>query len=209
MSEDYTIKTGSNSVKFEVNTDNTGYNYYLIPVKFGQMYTIAINSEVKYEMACILYNDIFISATPESLVKESYKCFGGSRFNSPIVYSTDFSCAKDLWRKERDLRLLIKLPSEVDSSIVVLEGNYSPCSNVIDGSLVTNFIYNEENLPESYFSKNSLLALDDKNSYPFADKLIQYLLGHVINKTDPISDNIKRVQDIIYRDSNLEGYYGI
>ena len=49
-------------------------------------------------------------------------------------------------------------------------------------------------LDEMLISKLSLLQLNDNNSYPFSDVLIEYLLSNVIDSADEISDNIKRIQ---------------
>lgn len=42
-----------------------------------------------------------------------------------------------------------------------------------------------------------LLMFNTGESYPFADRLIEYLTGAVITNQDPLSDNVKRIQKII------------
>jgi hypothetical protein len=46
-------------------------------------------------------------------------------------------------------------------------------------------------------SKLQLLALNTGISYPFADRLIEYLVANVILPNDPTPDNIKRLQKVM------------
>lgn len=199
----------SSRIKFNLDTSDKNFNYYIIPVKFNQVYTIAIDAEIKYELACIFYNKIFLNTTPDDLVVESYKQIGGSKFTKPYIYSTKFNCASKYWRLENNLMLVLKLPKEIDSSITILEGNYMPCSNVVDNSFISDFIYDDDNIPKNFYGKNSLLQYNNKISYPFADRLIEYLTGNAITNLDEFSANIKRVQDSIYKYGFIKGYYGI
>jgi hypothetical protein len=52
-------------------------------------------------------------------------------------------------------------------------------------------------------SKLQLLFLNTGESYPFADRLVEYLCDSVITPIDEISDNIKRAQKVM----NNNGYY--
>ena len=200
----------SSDYRFKINTDDNNYNYYLVPVKFDQTYTIALSSNIKYDLACILYNDTFISATPEELIKESYMHVDGSLFTEPFTYSTKWGCTKDLelWRKEKDLMLLIKLPKLIDTSIVILEGNYTACSNIVDGGLYGEMITNVGEGANKYFSKLSLLSVNDKLNHPLASRLIEYLLGQAITNIDHISRNIEYVQNMVYKEG-MKGFYGV
>ncbi len=67
---------------------------------------------------------------------------------------------------------------------------------------------------KEYLSKLQLLFVNDGTSYPFADKLVGYLLGNVITPIDNISDNIRRLQktfinrnDNDYRYAKVVGEY--
>ena len=63
--------------------------------------------------------------------------------------------------------------------------------------------YNESTLPElnlrefKPISKLQLLALNTGISYPFADRLIEYLVSNVILPNDTTPDNIKRLQKVM------------
>lgn len=198
----------NNVTTFTINTDDT-YKYYSIPVKFDQSYTIAVECESKFEVACILYNDISLSSIQDILVGESYATIDGSKFNNPFIYSTNFNCAKDIWMKEKDLRLILKMPSNFNSSITVLEGNFLPSSNIVDGSFITTLKEDDTKGSNIYYSKNSLLYINDGEVRPFADRLVEYLLGNAITNLDYISENIRRIQDEVYLGNKFKGYYGI
>ena len=47
---------------------------------------------------------------------------------------------------------------------------------------------------ELFIGNLSLLQLNDGNTYPFSDRLIEYLLWNVITSVDDIGQNIERVQ---------------
>jgi hypothetical protein len=59
-------------------------------------------------------------------------------------------------------------------------------------------------------SKLQLLAFNTGESYPFADRLVEYLSGSAITPIDPIVDNIKRVQRVMKQNRNyfkIEGLW--
>lgn len=205
----YSLKF-DDSFTLNIDTDNSNYNYYIVPIKFNKVYTIAIDSSIKWEMVSVLYSNIFIDNVPESLVKESYKVVSGSKFTNPFLYSTHFKCASECWQKEKSLVLLLKIPSEVKSSIVILEGNFTSSTNVIDGSQINTPVFDDEAKDTliNYNSKNSLLLANLGTSYPFSDRLVEYLLGNAITPNDQFMSNIGRVQGIVYEGS-INGYYGI
>ena len=209
--------------RFKIDTDKNDFEYYIVPVKFDKTYTMAMNINSGYEMACILYGDIFVSNTPDELIKQSYTHINGSTFSNPYTYSTKFNCTKDLelWKREKDLKLILKLPKNINTSIVILEGDYAQSGNVLDGCLFTKTIGNMQkttiednslskwkNIPKYYPSKLSLLDIDDKVSHPFADKLIEYLLRNAITSDEFISQNIEYVQEMVYP-KGIQGFYGL
>jgi len=201
-------KTGN---YFRINTEDKRYNYYIVPIKFDEEYTIAIDSPTPYEICGLLYLGDEVTEMSTKLIKETYKVINGSTFSSPYVYKLDVD-SDNYWEWEKYLKLLIKLPKVVDSSIVVLEGNYLTDSSVIGGVLTPKKYYFQPAAKEEEINpatKLSLLRINDKVSYPFADRLVEYLLGNVITKLDKIEGNINRVQDIVYDDSIFMGFYGI
>lgn len=205
----------SNNFTLNIDTDNVNFNYYILPIKFNKTYTIAVDSEIKWELVALIYSSIFVEGTPSSLVSESYRTISGSKFVNPFVYSTNFECAKDCWSKEKNLVLLLKIPTDVKSSITILEGDYTNYTSVVDGTQVNELIYDDEMFSKSsnyddmmYDSKCSLLSSNLEVSYPFADRLIEYLLGNVITPMDEFQKNVGRVQEDVYG-GVIKGYYGI
>lgn len=223
---------------FMVNTSNSSYKYYIVPIKFDAEYNIAIESNVPYEICAMFYTGSQKLKISNELVKETYKRISSSSFSAPYKFKV---AGDDTYKEfpttrphpgdelrytdyEDTLRLLIKLPKSVNSSIVVLEGNISGSQSYM-GKIPTRMVYNEEEFIKDkngelvhrqdykdipFNSALSLLAINDGESYPFADRLVEYLLRHAINNTEMLQYNVGRVQDTIYKnDIKFKGYYDI
>lgn len=138
----------------------------------------------------------------------------------PIFYNADDKIIRsEIATRESELKLFIKVPTTNTSSIVVLEGDYRNFNDslytinntigwqYISNSTIANFetkkTYKESKLPDlnsrefKPISKLQLLALNTGISYPFADRLIEYLVANVILPNDPTPDNIKRLQKVM------------
>ena len=241
----------SDTHTLQLNSLESNYTYYMVPVKFNKTYTIAIDSPVPYEMMCVVYTNNFMDDTTKStdldnLVKDTYKSIKGSNYKHPFLYSTVTDLAANLWDKEKHLYLLLKLPNIIDSSITILEGTFDKFVTV-DNVLVSDFklgayvvadndmyiwghkltnrvpmrtkeeqdskatvVKNEHyGVYNNYPTRLSLLEVNDKKSYPFADRLVEYLVGSAVTELDTIPNNILRVQYALYGDSKFNGYYGI
>lgn len=151
----------------------------------------------------------------------TYKKYNLLKFNQPQLYTLlDISRFKDqeletiLKKYEDNLKMFIKLPVENTSSIVVLEGNYvsfNDYSYVIKNTQTSenNFFVREQNKSvlnnehandyenETFVTNLQLLRMNTGDSYPFADRLIEYLVGNSITNQENILDNIKRVQKVM------------
>lgn len=234
---------GNSNLSNKYHTKET-FKVLQIPIKFNKKYTIAIDcdSQVLIAPAFInngrllelnfggyklnltnAYNKIFeynhlmfnkpicidIDNTDETLVVNNY---------SEISYVSDINPTMcELFQKyERDLYLLIQIPTENNSSVVVLEGNYT--------NLDENKHFNIECLCDDsmeYPSKDfldrillsnlSLIQLDDNTRYPFADRLVEYLLWNVIDENEEIGENVNKVQDKlnVNTDNNVNHVKGV
>lgn len=135
------------------------------------------------------------------------------------INDTNKILRSELAVRENELKLFIKVPATNTSSIAVLAGNYCNYNDYIytasktkgwqyqANSTVANFETNktckESTLPDinvrefKPISKLQLLALNTGMSYPFADRLIEYLVANVIVPNDATPDNIKRLQRVM------------
>lgn len=134
----------------------------------------------------------------------------------------------DLTDKEKDLKLFIKVPVSCRSSITILEGdfrnfndvNYAPIAGTWkyrNNHCVLNFNtlnkgdkVNLNDYPFKPISQIQLLAFNTGESYPFADRLIEYLSGSAITSIDEIPDNIKRIQRVMRQNGHhfqIEGLW--
>lgn len=120
----------------------------------------------------------------------------------------------ELAQNECDLKLFIKVPVNNTSTIVVLEGNYIGWNDrsetwvernnkkyfeVKSNKSVLNldFINNDTKL--NLISPLQLLQFNTNEQHPFADRLIEYLIGNVISNTEEeIYDNVRRAQKALY-----------
>lgn len=201
-----------------LSTDDKNYKIYMIPAKLDRKYTIAIDCNSNVEICCGLYSNHQVAPDEKDiknvqfyniLLKNTYTKYNSLKFNQPIVFDKliDNSIANEyIVSRETSLKMFIKLPIENDSSITILEGDYSSYNNEFNVGDVTrnstnhsviNFEYEEAVSNFEPITDLQLLELNTGESYPFADRLIEYLLGNTINKTEYIRDNILRVQQVM------------
>lgn len=238
---EFPLNKGSdvNSYKVKFNTDqsfeSTLYKYYMVPVKLFQKYTITLQSEAAVEVCCCIYGAAQNTSEKfKDLPKLTYQCFSDIQFSQPKVYSKVVELSKVLTKDEflevaqyeHDLKLILKVPANTVSSIVILEGDYANCndslytkkdygkntlgdlailaSEVTEARALNNHLVINLDSPEAIDLLNTklitplqLLRLNTGESYPFADRLLEYLVGNAITLNDEIEDNILRVKTVI------------
>ena len=201
------FNTGTYDVSF--NTDQsfntTLYKYYMVPVKFFKDYTIAIESEADVEVCCCIYGAYQnTEAQFKDIPSLTYQCISAGQFSRPVLYSKiknlnsllTKDSAIELAQFEDDLKLILKIPATTSSSIVILEGNY------INFTRTNKTIINLESeeaiewLSDKLSTPLQLLRLNTGESYPFADRLVEYLLGNAITLNEEIEDNIIRLKTV-------------
>ena len=190
------------------------YKVMAIPIKFNKTYTIAIDCPLPYYIMPMLYGNkglIFLNDHNKQSFVNGWstlaKKIKGSRFNTPYTYSLnvydippqfnvdgadEHKVAETYMSYENFLYLIIQLPITNDSSVVVLEGDYTNLkSNKI---FQLNAVENTKQLNSLLLSELSLLRVSDKNTYAFSDRLIEYLLLNPITNADDITLNVERIQ---------------
>lgn len=214
------FKYVSNNINFNTSDDN--YVLYMIPIKFNQKYLVGINSNLQYECILGFYDDsnnqLFTKFETEEIenkfknfIDKTYKQISSSTLLNPISISTDYNLfelnsqgglyVEDsllgdiLYSHEKDLKLFIKLPINVNTAIVVIESQLDSYDNNNPTIVFGNEVIDDINKEKIYTSKYQLLNTLSADSYPFADRLIEYLLDSAIVPTDEIWKNIARVQD--------------
>lgn len=196
---------------FEIDTANQNFIYYLVPVKLNQTYTVALESVLKYEYCLCLYNNSLVNSDfNNKLMQDTRVSKSGSSFKQPYLISTKLSSAlaNEIWRREKDLHLLIKLPTSVKSTITILEGVYN--TSVVGSKVPSKLITDSDELEIPMLSKLSLLSVNNTHSRPFADRLVEYLFGHAITSQETISENIQMVQNLAYKDIGyIKGWSGV
>lgn len=171
-----------------------------VPIKFGTSYSIAIDCPSQVLMrACIHDKSGFIEETrlpvedPSSNITslittlaDSGRVYSNLRFDSPVNFRIETSSTSAAML-QHNLYLIIQLPSNNDSSIVVLE-NFNVSSGVR---------CDENSIRQPEFFNASLLRMNTHTSYAFSDRLIEYLLEGVVSETDLISQNTAMVQTLV------------
>jgi len=209
----YNLEISENE-RFDLITTDQHYDYYIIPVTFNTEYTIAIDSPRPFEMCTLIYTGSELLDISEELIKKTYIRKAGSKYTSPFIFKTINSADYDYWKYEDYFKLLLKLPKGINSSITILEGNYLSCTSIQTGALTGDYIVNDQFFDRASVqitppTKLSLLEVNDGISYPFADRIVEYLLENAITNNEWIDGNIQRVQDIIYKNKSFKGIYGL
>lgn len=207
-----------------VQGDNSAYKVAMVPIKFNRKYTIAADSSSVVMVAPIYQeNNQLIPAWSGSIsfdltedlcsrneyvnVRKELSCSFKRPFTVEIQNRDEDRNATVHQRNEKYLYLLIQFMSTVDTTLVVLEGDYTnlSCNEIYNfqqyvdvdhgGEIVTeeNHISSVE-LDKMMLSDIDLLQFSNKEQRPFSNRLIEFLLNNVITPRDEVSLDIKLAQ---------------
>ncbi len=225
------------------NVADTNYKIYIVPVKLFKSYTIAIDSAQPIEMCCGFYTTKLETDWPKvakDFMVKTYIRQSTTRFNQPFLYTAlqdiapdvlpEFPTSEDIKNHlearqflseiapyESTLKLFIKVPKDVSSSITILEGDYVNWNDFVaqvttaeDASVYSrsklNVLYNRTILPnEAIFSEDipelitplHLLKLNTGSHIPFSDRLLEYLLdGCITGGDNEVRENVLMAQTL-------------
>lgn len=224
VAEDFHLALSGSSLEVVEGTTG-GYKTYMVPIKFGKEYTIAIDSSFPVRVYPVLYRnglmrDPVTNQFIHNVFKDSYIQKSGTQFIDPFVYKLDPKQCYETYNNvhinkyssvhpmERFLYLCIQVPSVNSSTLAVLEGNYTgrAVSMISDISGVYSTQTNNLEFSELTSAHLSLLSTNDGQHHLFADRLVEYLLNNTIDPRDTNTTNVERVQRAVgYRTD----YYGI
>lgn len=143
-------------------------------------------------------------------------------FIEQLLTSTgiDSNTLIELAQNETDLKLFLKVPVTNNSTIVILEGDYLGWNDSIwnmsakQEKCVNKSVINID-INAKLYDLNTLklrtplqlLQLNTKEQHPFADRLIEYLIGNAIAKSETeIYDNIRRAQKALASNYSANNY---
>ena len=164
-----------------------------IPVKFGETYSIFVDCGTEVEIMCGFYgNKGYISPTQTPAVEikteNKYVSLKYTSFRDGFTYTTP-KPEKSTYPYTRFFKMFIQLPLNTESSIVVLEGDYTTKDTAAIDTFPTKVRQNQ-----TLLSDLSLNQIAGTVSYAFSDRLIEYLTYNVITSEETITQNISRVQ---------------
>lgn len=236
-----TVKNASISFSYkdrtvDFSTSDVSSDIYCVPVRFGEKYTIGINSPTPIEVVAVFYKNgrLIDNVGSDSLFSSTYNMERSISIQNPVVYDKLFNYVpndREL-QNEECLCLLIKVSSTNNSSVVVLEGDFTS-SNKVD--LETNkllgslFKYKASKIkvegdkareivdtkttwfgPRDFKSKLELLSYKNTTSNKLlATRLVEYLSENVITQMSEGYD-IKKIQKELIRRGLVDSdYFGI
>lgn len=194
-----------------INTKSVAMKCALVPVKLNKTYTICLDSTSGFYIAPVFLNAGSLITFGEgdqsqdltqSICKKQYNSisyFPSSSFNRPLSYSFNLSSMSDTDLKmfksyETYLYMILQIPATNDSTIVVLEGDYTTSgnTNIFSVEGIEELQYYQ--LDQLMLSKLTLLQMNIKEQIPYSPRLIEYLLQNVITANDDFWKDIYIVQ---------------
>ena len=172
--------------------DASAYKVVAVPVKFDTTYTIAVESHSPVSIRGIIYNkhDGMIKEYKEypelsdvtyysDYLNHTFMNIPSAKFTEPFTYSIKLATAgsgiqqfekklADLYSRHNDLYMMIQLPKNTTSSIVVLEGDYtSTATDITQGNFLHSGKDGVINLKDYILSSD-----EDKESYEEFKQLV-------------------------------------
>jgi len=150
---------------YEISTDVSGRNLYMIPVRPNTTYTIAIEYPLQFTMFCSFYAFNSRLFTTEDFEVNSMRTCAGCRFNSPFTYTTPMLTTEKQQKMMHSMKLFIELPVDFANNIVILEGDYTKSSQLEIDSYTQKLGYNYIDFAKEEFKvKDNFWYFNDVNT---------------------------------------------
>ena len=207
-----------------ITEDTKQYKYQLVdgfsdkrilimPIRFNRDYTVAVDCPSQVLIAPVFFSQdrkLLLDNPSDSKHKIdiSYEFLSDSNQIYNLVHSSflnpnviNIQCKDELadkyYRYEDNLYLMVQLPKGNKSTLTVLEGNYKNVQPklILNSEKISTM--NDSQLNRILKSDLSLLQLNTGQSYPFSDRLLEYLFDCVIDYTWKLDGNIDKVQQLL------------
>ena len=171
------------------------------PILANKRYSISIDSNSEVLLRCTIRNSNghVADSTVGCNLEGSSMILTKTRFDEPFDYMFTPSTEQleKVLAQQKNLWLIIQLPSNNESSVVVYEDCF------FDYSHLTNSVHCT---PDSVYVRGalnpSLTLINSHESYAFSDRLIEYLLNNVITQDNSQQNNFGKAQKAIIRQSS-------
>lgn len=206
-----------------VKEKNSDYKVVAVPVKMGMEYTIFIDCPYEVLVKPLFYNEFgLVGINAGSYISDTVMIdnkfvlsYPQMSFSKPIKIKIDLATnytggIEPFYAFQRYLYLAIQLPASNNSSIVVLEGDYTGRYFKYFGADAYSDVEARSEIldRQNYLMlrQPSLAFCNTGTTFAFSDRLIEYLLWNVITSEEQLDGNISFVQRNI--DGNrLKGYF--
>ena len=166
------------------------------PIQLNKHYKIAIDCNTPIELRCVVRNNsgFVLDELVGINLSNTYTTIDRCSFKTPFDYSVfidsfDTDMQKHVLAQQKNLWLIIQLPKQNTSSIVI----YEDISIRYNNSVLST--------PPNVVLNPSLTFFNTHENYAFSFRLIEYLTNNVISCADTNTTNIRKVQEAISNSS--------
>lgn len=181
---EYDISFSINNKLIEFNSNSKEYIVYKIPISLVDIYSISIHNTKNIELCLYDEKDNIKDNTDPNKYNLSINTYKKLKINNVFHYEIgkiDIPVSNELY-------MLLKVPKDLNTSIVVLEGKYYDKYNNLNILPYGNITRIQLKIAAQLLSTQNTY-----NNYLLADRLVEYLTGSVIYRLSEPYD-IKRMQ---------------
>lgn len=200
-----------------VDGNNPDVTTWVVPALLNKTYQIYINSLDNVLVKGVFMNDLGRVKSKDNedtyldlQLNDDMLLIPGSTYSRPITYKT-FTSDNKILAYNNYFYIVLQVPKRHSGSIVVMESDKPTTATEV---ITSREVYVERqdkdwvDVEYDRFNprvKSSLTVISTKQSIPYSDRLIEYLLTNVIDSKEDISQNIERLQNAL----NVTNKYGL